>query len=54
MSTAANPRNMHESWRPVHRLCQVCSFDFDYVIKFESLAEETLAFGKRIGYGDQG
>ena len=33
---------MDEHWMPIHELCSVCAkeMDYDFVVKFEQLAEE--------------
>nr|XP_053635326.1 carbohydrate sulfotransferase 11-like [Cherax quadricarinatus] len=33
-----------EHWKPISRLCHVCEFNFDYIIKYENFKEEINYF----------
>ena len=37
--------DMH--WRPASYICSLCDMKYDYIIKFENLKEESMAFLKQ-------
>jgi len=42
------PFNLDDAWRPVARMCRTCTYDYEYLLKYERLAEEIPALETRL------
>lgn len=48
MANSHNLLLLDEHWRPMHHICEVCRYDYDYILCVENLAHEQQMFVKVI------
>ena len=45
-----DPFLLDEHFRPVSKICSVCYVEYDFILRFENMAEEERLFAEVIGY----
>lgn len=47
-----NPNKFDEHYRPIHLLCQTCRYDYNFILRYENIAEEEPIFVEQMGAAD--